>query len=127
MAKEKIYERDYTGGISSQREQAFRAVMQKQMEYDFLKHKEIAQSTSEEKRKVLDNINKRIERLTQQAKTKLKGAAMAIMLLIGIGLMATSCEKDTQREMITQQLTLKNIYAMPMTKGFDPSTCVSFT
>lgn len=124
MAKEKIYERDYTGGMSSQREQAFRAVMQKQMEYDFLKHKEIAQSTSEEKRKVLDNINKRIARLNKTLKEKLSATVLALMMIFAIGL--TSCDKEPieMREMVTQEIKLTNIYAMPMTKGFDINTWV---
>lgn len=109
-------------------EQAFIEVMQNQLQYDFLKHKEIAESTAEEKKKVLDNINRRIARLTKVAKSKLKTTAMAIMLFIGVGLLMTSCDKQEQimeqRELITQELTLKNIYTMPQTKGFDPTTWV---
>ena len=124
MAKKEIYERDYTNGMSSQREKAFKAVMQKQMEYDFLKHKEIAQSTSEEKRKVLDNINKRIARLNKTLKEKLSATVLALLMIFVIGL--TSCDKEPieQREMITQEIKLTNIYSMPMTKGFDINTWV---
>lgn len=125
MAKNN-YDYDYAKGIASQRERAFMEVMQRQSNYDFLHHKEIAESTSEEKRKVLDNINKRLQRLTQQAKDKLKMVTMAILMIFAIGL--TSCDKKDmpieQRELITQELTLKNIYTMPQTKGFDPSTWV---
>jgi len=126
MAKENIYEYDYQKGIATQKEKAFIEVMQTQSNYDFLKHKEIIESTAEQKKIILDNINKRIARLTEQAKQRIQSVAIAIMMIFAIGL--TSCDKQEQpiveREIITQELKLKNIYSMPMTKGFDPSTWV---
>lgn len=126
MAKENIYEYDYQKGIATQKENAFIEVMQTQSNYDFLKHKEIIESTAEQKKIILDNINKRITRLTEQAKQRIQSVVIAIMMIFAIGL--TSCDKQEQpiveREIITQELKLKNIYSMPMTKGFDPSTWV---
>ena len=50
-------------------------------------------------------------------------ASMAILLIFAIGL--TSCDKQPiQREMITQELKLTNIYTMPMTKSFNPTEWV---
>jgi len=121
MAKTKNYEYDYQNGIASQREKAFRQVMKTQSEYEFLNHNNIPNRKSEEKQKLIEKINQRIE--------KLKTKALLFLMLIGIGLMSMSCEKDTtipveQKVLITQELKLTNIYAMPMTKGFDPSTWV---
>ena len=123
MTRDRIFEYDYLNGMSSQREKAFTEVMQNQNNYEFLKHKKIAECSKEEKQKIIDNINKRIARLTKAAKQKLQIASMAILLIFAIGL--TSCDKQPiQREMITQELKLTNIYTMPMTKSFNPTEWV---
>lgn len=102
------------------KEQAFTEVMQKQMEYDFLHHKEEKRTSKEIKR----DLTQRLERINKTLKEKLSATVLALMMIFVIGL--TSCDKEPieQRELITQELTLKNIYTMPMTKGFDPTTWV---
>jgi hypothetical protein len=102
------------------KEQAFTEVMQKQMEYDFLHHKEEKRTSKEIKR----DLTQRLERINKTLKEKLSATVLAFMMIFAIGL--TSCDKEPieQRELITQELTLKNIYTMPMTKGFDIDTWV---
>jgi hypothetical protein len=108
------------------KEKAFRAVMEKQSQYDFLHHDKIAQSTSEEKRKLLLNIKERLERLNKQAKEKIINTMGIITMAIMMAFSLSSCDKEPiiERQLITQELTLSNIYSMPMTKGFDPTTWV---
>lgn len=108
------------------KEKAFRAVMEKQSQYDFLHHDKIAQSTSEEKRKLLLNIKERLERLNKQAKEKLINTIGILTMAILMAFSLSSCDKEPiiERQLITQELTLSNIYTMPMTKGFDPTTWV---
>ena len=102
------------------KEQAFTEVMERQMEYDFLHHKEEKRTSKEIKR----DLTQRLERINKTLKEKLSATVLALMMIFAIGL--TSCDKEPieQRELITQELTLKNIYTMPMTKGFDPTTWV---
>lgn len=124
MAKKEIYAYDYQNGIATQREQAFRAVMQKQLQYDFLKHKEIAQSTSEEKRKVLDNINKRIARLNKTLKEKLSATVLALMMIFVIGL--TSCDKEPiEPTFIEQSFSVKTVITQDIrTKSYNPDAFI---
>ncbi len=125
--KESMYEYDYQKGIATQKEKAFIEVMQTQSNYDFLKHKEEKRTAKE----IKTDLIQRLERINKKYADKLKGAIVAIMAIFIIGL--TSCDKNdnpiieqpiVERELITQELKLKNIYTMPMTKGFDPSTWV---
>ncbi len=120
MAKKEIYAYDYQNGIATQREKAFRQVMEIQSQYDFLGHKEEKRTASEIKR----DLTARLERINKTLKDKLKTTVIALFTIIAIGL--TSCDKEPieMREMVTQEIKLTNIYAMPMTKGFDVNTWV---
>jgi hypothetical protein len=104
------------------REKAFRDVMEKQSNYKFLGHDEIAMSSKEKKREVMAKINAKID--------KMKSAMyyFGFILIMALGLSLTSCEKEAQeqlkRQMITQSFILETVTGYDITKSFDPQTWV---
>jgi hypothetical protein len=115
----KIYEHNYQDGMATQNE--------------LLKEK-ITQKINQHNRGInAERAKFDIARLMQQQMSNLrKGVTTVVLFMALLSIGIVGCKKydddptppPIERELITQDLKLTNIYSMPMTKGFDPTTWV---